>query len=81
MRSLPDLAIAGIRDRTVPSLVVVGTGDRLLPLSRSFAKASPGARLLEIDRADHATIVTNAELIRELLQRRTAPGAGWREAA
>lgn len=84
LRSLPDLAIAGIHDRAVPSLVVVGTGDPLLPLSRGFAQASPGARLLEIERADHASIVTSTELIgamREILRRRTASGARWREAA
>ena len=72
LRSLPDLAVPSIRDRAIPSLVVVGTGDPLLPQSRAFAKASPGARLLEIDGADHATIVSRKELIaaiRDLIER------------
>jgi pimeloyl-ACP methyl ester carboxylesterase len=84
MRSLPELAIAGIRAGGMPSLVVVGTGDPLQPLSRQFAQSSPGSRLLEINGADHLTVVTNADFLRalrELLGRTHTSSGRAREAA
>jgi pimeloyl-ACP methyl ester carboxylesterase len=66
MRSLPDLAIPGLKAPAVSPLVVVGTGDPLQPLSQSFAKASPGATLVEIDGADHINIVASPELLRSM---------------
>ena len=71
MRSLPELAIAGLRTSDVPSLIAVGTGDPLHPLSVAFAKSSRGARLLEVDGADHLNVLANSDVLsamRQLLQ-------------
>jgi hypothetical protein len=71
MKSLPDLAISGLRVPGVRSLVAVGTGDPLHPLSLGFAKASSGATLLEVAGADHVSIANTPELLpamRRLLQ-------------
>jgi hypothetical protein len=84
MRSLPDLAIAGLRAPGVGSVVAVGTGDPLHPLSGSFVKASSGARLLEVEGADHVTIATNPELtklMRDLIQNGTSRAQHMRDAA
>lgn len=75
MRTLPDLAIPGLRAAATNALVVVGTVDPLHPLSVGFAKASPGARLLELPGADHITVAANPETtraMRELMQRAAA---------
>lgn len=61
MRSLPQLAIAGVR-ADVPLLVAVGTADPLHPLSAPFVKASVKARLLEIDKADHLNVLAQPAL-------------------
>jgi pimeloyl-ACP methyl ester carboxylesterase len=79
LRSLPDLAIAALRSDHVSSLVAVGTDDPLHPLSVSFAKASAGARLLELQGADHVNVAANPETtkaMRELMQR---AGAGTKQ--
>jgi hypothetical protein len=56
----------------------------LHPLSLAFAKASAGAKVLEIDGADHLNIAASPELLRamrELIQRATVTSAGLRDAA
>lgn len=81
MRSLPELAIAGLPDAGVPALVTVGTGDPLHLLSTAFAKASPSARLLEIDGADHLAIVAHPEVLRALRDTMARAVAPLRDAA
>ena len=79
MRSLPELAIAGLRTADVPSLVAVGTGDPLHPLSVAFAESSPSAKLMEIDGADHLNVVAHPDVVRgmrELLQDAAAKTSG-----
>jgi pimeloyl-ACP methyl ester carboxylesterase len=61
MRSLPDLAIAGVR-ADVPLLVAVGTADPLHPLSAPFVKSSARARLLELEKADHVNVLVQPTL-------------------
>jgi pimeloyl-ACP methyl ester carboxylesterase len=80
MRTLPELAIAGLPSQAVPSVVAVGSGDPFHPLSLEFAKASPGAKLVEIDGADHINIAASPDVLRamrELIQR--APVTAGRE--
>jgi pimeloyl-ACP methyl ester carboxylesterase len=82
MRSLPELAIPGLRAPGVTSLVAVGTGDPLHPLSVEFVKGSSGARLLEIEGADHVTVIANPAVLKalgELL--RTSSSSGLQDAA
>ena len=84
MRSLPELAIEGLRARDVPAVVAVGTGDPLHPLSVRFAKSSDGVKLLELNGADHITVIANPEVgraMRELLQRGTTRTQPLRDAA
>jgi pimeloyl-ACP methyl ester carboxylesterase len=72
MRSLPKLAIAGLSKDGEKILLIAGTGDPLFPLSTAFAKQSRGARLIEIDGADHMNVITHAAAvaaIRAQLQR------------
>jgi pimeloyl-ACP methyl ester carboxylesterase len=74
MRTLPELAIAGLpAPPAVPSVVAIGTGDPLHTLSLGFANASPGAKLVEIDGADHIDIAASPEVVstmRALITRR-----------
>jgi pimeloyl-ACP methyl ester carboxylesterase len=84
MKSLPELAIPGLKSADVPVLVVAGAGDPLHPLSLAFAKASTGARLLEADGADHVTVLANPGLgqaMRELMQAGTSRSPQERQAA
>jgi len=86
MRTLPELAIAGLpAPLAVPSVVAIGTGDPLHPLSLGFANASPGAKLVEIDGADHVNIAASPDVLRamrELMQRApVAAGDGPRRDA
>lgn len=83
MRSLPDLAIAGLGATGMPVLVAVGTGDPLHPLSKQFAQSSPGSRLLEIAGANHVSVAASPEFVqalRELLVAQPRSGRA-REAA
>jgi pimeloyl-ACP methyl ester carboxylesterase len=66
MRTLPELAIAGLPASTTPVVVAVGTGDPLHPLSVQFAKSSPGAQLLEIAGADHVAIAASPDVMRAM---------------
>jgi pimeloyl-ACP methyl ester carboxylesterase len=66
MRTLPELAIAGLPAKTVAVVVAVGTGDPLHPLSVAFAESSPGAKLLEIPGADHVSIAANPEVVQAM---------------
>lgn len=71
MRSLPQLAIAGLPKNGIRTLLVAGTGDPLFPLSTAFAKQSPGTRMVEIAGGDHVSVITNAAAVtamRELLR-------------
>ncbi len=66
MRTLPELAIAGLPASAAPVVVAVGTGDPLHPLSVDFAKSSPGAKLLEIEGADHVAIAASPDVMRAM---------------
>ena len=84
MRSLPDLAIAGLGATGMPVLIAVGTGDPLHPLSKQFAQSSPGSRLLEIAGANHVSVAASAEFVealRDLLERAQTRSGLPREAA
>ena len=72
MRSLPKLAIAGLRSNGGSALLIAGTGDPLFPLSGAFARQSPGAKMVEVAGADHVNVMTNAATVtavRELVQK------------
>ena len=73
MRSLPDLAIPGLRAQGVKSVVAVGTGDPLHPLSVDFVKASSGATLVEVEGADHVSIATTPDLLTAMRRLLDAP--------
>ena len=84
MRTLPELAISRLPATTTPVVVAVGTGDPLHPLSVQFAKSSPGAKLLEIEGADHVAIAASPDVMRGMRAVIAAkpPGTGrLREAA
>jgi pimeloyl-ACP methyl ester carboxylesterase len=84
LRSLPDLAIAGLKGGGVGTLVAVGTVDPLQPLSQGFAKSSAGAKLLEIEGADHLTIAASPDVVRamrELMQGAASRSQPLRDAA
>lgn len=84
MRSLPDLAITGVRAQSVKSLVAVGTADPLHPLSGPFVKSSADARLLELEGADHLNVLAKPELtkaMRELIQSAATASKPLRDAA
>ena len=66
MRSLPDLTVAGVRAPGVPLLVTVGTNDPLRALSSAFATASSGARLLEIEGADHINVAQSPDMLQAM---------------
>jgi pyruvate dehydrogenase E2 component (dihydrolipoamide acetyltransferase) len=72
MRSLPKLAIAGLRTNGGSVLLIAGTGDPLFPLSGAFARLSPGAKMVEVAGADHVNVITNAATVtavRELVRK------------
>jgi pimeloyl-ACP methyl ester carboxylesterase len=84
MRSLPDLAVPGLRTPGVPALAAVGTADPLHPLSVRLAKSSPAVSLLELDGADHISVLARPELVRamrELIQRAVSGTKPLRDAA
>jgi pimeloyl-ACP methyl ester carboxylesterase len=84
MRTLPQLAIAALPGSATPVVVAVGTGDPLHPLSVEFAKSSPGAKLLEIQGADHVSVAASPDVMRAMRAVIAAkpPGTGrLREAA
>jgi pimeloyl-ACP methyl ester carboxylesterase len=66
MRSLPELAIGGLPSQKTPTLVAVGTADPLHPLSPAFARSSNGARLMELEGADHINVLGRPELMRAI---------------
>ncbi|MDP3718630.1 MAG: alpha/beta hydrolase [Acidobacteriota bacterium] len=63
MKSLPAMAVNGLPKGGNKALLVAGTGDPLHPLSVTFAKQSPGARLIEVPGGDHVGVITNAAAI------------------
>jgi pimeloyl-ACP methyl ester carboxylesterase len=84
LQSLPGLAIIGLNNASVGTLVAVGSVDPLQPLSQRFSKSSPGAKLLEIEGADHLTIVASPDVLRamrELMQSATSRSQPIRDAA
>ena len=62
MRELPKLAIAGLKDGG-KALLIAGTGDPLFPLSPTFAKQSPGSRMVEVAGANHIAVITNPQAV------------------
>lgn len=66
MRTLPELAIVGLPATTTSVVVAVGTVDPLHPLSVQFAKSSPGAKLLEIEGADHVAVAASPDVMRTM---------------
>jgi pimeloyl-ACP methyl ester carboxylesterase len=84
MRSLPEIAIAGVKGGGVNTLVAVGTVDPLQPFSQSFVRSSAGAKLLQIEGADHLTIATHPDVVRamrELTQSTSSRAQPLRDAA
>ena len=69
MRALPKMMITGIPRGGDKILLVAGTADPLFPLSGSFAKQTPGSKLVEITGANHVTVVTNAEAVKAMTER------------
>jgi pimeloyl-ACP methyl ester carboxylesterase len=69
MRALPQMKITGIPRGGDKILLVAGTVDPLFPLSGSFAKQTPGSKLVEIAGANHVTVVTNAEAVKAMTER------------
>jgi pimeloyl-ACP methyl ester carboxylesterase len=59
LKSLPALAIAGLKINGDKTVLVAGTGDPLFPLSTAFSKQTPGARIVEVANGDHVSVVTN----------------------
>ena len=84
LRSLPDLALPGLKGGGVSTLVAAGTIDPLQPLSERLSKSSPGVRLVVVEGADHLTIATNPDVVRamrELMQGATSRSQPLRDAA
>ena len=79
MRSLPELAIPGLKASGVKALVAVGTGDPLHTLSGSFAKTSMGVRLVEVEGADHISIAASPDVIRAMRDLLQLTGSGTRD--
>lgn len=73
MQALPRLIVPRtMPDVRFPVTVVVGTGDPILSHSRRLAQWWPVVRHVEVDRADHLTILYHPELVAQI--RRTGSG-------
>jgi len=71
MRALPQLAIAGLKDGS-KALLIAGTADPLFPLSPSFAKQSPGSRMVEVAGANHIAVITNPQAVAAITEQLAA---------
>jgi pimeloyl-ACP methyl ester carboxylesterase len=72
LKSLPALALAGLKTNGDKTVLVAGTGDPLFPLSVALSKQTPGTRLVEVAGGDHVNVLTNpaaATAITELVRR------------
>lgn len=66
MRALPTLTITGLAKDGAKTLLVAGSNDPLSPTSAAFAKNTPGSKLLEIQGANHVTVITNPETVKAI---------------
>lgn len=66
MRALPRLTITGLAKDGDKALLIAGTGDPLFPTSTAFAKQSPGAKMVEVQGANHVNVITNAEAVKAM---------------
>ncbi len=63
MGSLGALDVTTGRAPKVAALIICGTADSLLPASRKLAAWWPGARLVEVPGANHATIIDSPDTL------------------
>lgn len=63
MKALSKLSITGLDTDGSKILLVAGTGDPLFPLSTAFARQTRGSRMIEVQGADHVTVITSAEAV------------------
>ncbi len=70
MRALGGLAVtpAETSKSRVPALITDGTNDPLLPQSRELAARWPGSRLLEVQGADHASVIASPLVLAAIRQ-------------
>lgn len=66
MRALPKLMITGLPKNGERALLVAGTVDPLFPTSINFTRNSPGAKMIEVQGANHVSVITNAETVRAI---------------
>ena len=66
MRALPALNITGLPKNGDKALLIAGTADPLFPTSTAFAKQSPGSKMIEVQGANHVTVITNAEAVKAM---------------
>ena len=66
MRALPKLSITGLSKDGNKVLLVAGTVDPLFPLSTAFAKKTPGSTMLEVQGANHVSVIVNAEAVKAM---------------
>lgn len=66
MRALPQLKLAGLPKNGDKALLIAGTVDPLFPTSTAFAKQSPGSTMVEVQGANHVTVITNAEAVKAM---------------
>lgn len=66
LRALPRLQLTGLSKNGDRALLIAGTGDPLFPTSGAFAKNSPGAKIVEIQGANHVSVVTHAEAVKAM---------------
>ena len=65
MQALPKLSITSLKDGS-KVLLVAGTVDPLFPLSTAFAQKTPGAKMLEIQGANHISVITHADAVKAM---------------
>lgn len=68
MRSLPKLTITGLKQNGDRALLVAGSNDPLTPTSQTFAKNTPGSKLIEVQGANHISVVTNAQTVKAITE-------------
>ena len=66
MRALPRLKITGLPKNGDKALLIAGTVDPLFPTSTSFAKLSPGSKIIEVQGANHVNVITNPEAVKAM---------------
>jgi pimeloyl-ACP methyl ester carboxylesterase len=65
MEALPKLSITSLKDGN-KVLLIAGTVDPLFPLSTAFAQKTPGSKMLEVQGANHISVITHAEAVKAM---------------